>query len=206
MPYKTIRESAVESIIIEKSEFIAKIAPVATSEEAAAFIDSVRAEHRRARHNCYAYTLREGNETRFSDDGEPQGTAGPPILDVILKNDLKDVCIVVTRYFGGILLGKGGLTRAYSSAAAKATASAPLKIMCDARDLKVTLDYTFYDRILRILPDFEIKTVDQDFADKIVLTLLCKEEFCDAFAEKVRDISNGQIKITMSETYYADFA
>ena len=206
MPYKTIREAATESIIIEKSEFIAKIAPVATSEEAAAFIDSVKAEHRRARHNCYAYTLRAGNETRFSDDGEPQGTAGPPILDVIQKNGLRDVCIVVTRYFGGILLGKGGLTRAYSSAAAKAVASAPLKIMCDARDLKVTLEYPLYDRVLRLLPDYEIKTVEQDFADKIVLTLLCKEEFCEVFEEKLTDVSNGQIIVEKSETYYADFA
>lgn len=206
MPYKTIRAEATDSITIEKSEFIAKIAPVATAEEAAAFIDSVKAEHRRARHNCYAYTLRQGFETRFSDDGEPQGTAGPPILDVIQKNGLTDVCIVVTRYFGGILLGKGGLTRAYSSAAAKAVACAPLKIMCEARELKVTLDYSFYDRITRLLPEYEIKTLDQDFADKIVLTLLCKEEFCEPFLQKLCDISNAQIEVDKSETHFADFA
>ena len=206
MPYKTVASPAVGSIVIEKSEFIAKIAPVTSSEEAAAFIDSVRAEHRKARHNCYAYTLRDGFETRFSDDGEPQGTAGAPILDVIQKSGLTDVCIVVTRYFGGILLGKGGLTRAYSSSAAKAVAEAQLKIMCDARDVSLTMDYTFYDRVLRLLPEFEIKTLAQDFADAVSLKLLIKEEYCEKFREKLIDISNGQLTPEFSETYYADFA
>ena len=206
MPYKTVRAEASDSIIIERSEFIAKIAPVKTTEEATAFIDSVRAEHRRARHNCYAYSLRECYETRFSDDGEPQGTAGPPILDVIQKNGLTDVCIVVTRYFGGILLGKGGLTRAYSSSAAKAVAAAPIMDMYDARDITLTLEYPLYDRILRLLPEYEIKTLDQIFADRITLSLLCKEEFCEPFEEILRDVSNGQIILEKSETYFADFA
>ena len=206
MPYKTVRAPAQDSIVIEKSEFIAKIAPVASAEEAAEFIDSVRAEHRRARHNCYAYTLRDGFETRFSDDGEPQGTAGPPILDVIQKNGLVDVCVIVTRYFGGILLGKGGLTRAYSSAASKAVAAAQIRLMCEARDLCLTLDYTLYDRVLRLLPEFEIKTLSQDFADKVRLTLLCRNELCGSFAEKLTDISNGKIEIKSSEPYFADFA
>lgn len=206
MPYKTVASTAVGSIVIEKSEFIAKIAPVTSSEEATAFIDSVRAEHRKARHNCYAYTLRDGFETRFSDDGEPQGTAGAPILDVIQKSGLTDVCIVVTRYFGGILLGKGGLTRAYSSSAAKAVAEAQLKIMCDARDVNLTMDYTFYDRVLRLLPEFEIKTLAQDFADAVTLKLLIKEEHCEKFREQLTDISNGQLVPEFSETYYADFA
>lgn len=206
MPYKTVRERASDSIIIEKSEFIAAISPVASADEATAFIDSVRAEHRRARHNCYAYTLRDGFETRFSDDGEPQGTAGAPILDVIQKNGLVDVCIVVTRYFGGILLGKGGLTRAYSSAASKAVAAAPLKIMCEARKLTLNFDYPLYERVLRLLPDYEIKTVDQIFADNVTLELLCKEEFCTGFREKLTDISNGKAVFDCSEIYYADFA
>lgn len=206
MPYKTVRDEAVESIVIEKSEFIAKIAPVTTTEEAAAFIDSVKSLHRRARHNCYAYSLREGFETRFSDDGEPQGTAGPPILDVIRKNGLTDVCIVVTRYFGGILLGKGGLTRAYSSAAAKAVAAAPLKIMCDARQICLSMEYSLYDRVLRMLPEFEIKTLEQDFGTGISLKLQCKEELCQSFTNKLTDISNGQINVEVSETFYADFA
>lgn len=206
MSYKTIRAEALDSITIEKSEFIAKISPVSTADEAAAFIDSVKAEHRRARHNCYAYTLREGFETRFSDDGEPSGTAGAPILDVIQKNGLTDVCIVVTRYFGGILLGKGGLTRAYSSAAAKAVAAAQLKIMCDARELRLFMEYPLYDRVLRLLPEFEIKTLAQDFGTGVKMTLLCREEICRDFLNKLNDISNGKIKVEQSERFYADFA
>lgn len=206
MPYKTVRETASDSIVIEKSEFIAKISPVSSSEEAAAFIDSVRAEHRRARHNCYAYSLRSGFETRFSDDGEPQGTAGAPILDVIQKSGLSDVCIVVTRYFGGILLGKGGLTRAYSSAASKAVAAAKIKLMCEAKTVFLSLDYTYYDRVLRLLPEYDIKTSKQDFADKISLELLCKEDLSEKFMTAVREMSNGNIGISASDVFFADFA
>lgn len=206
MPYKTVLEPASDSLIIEKSEFIAKISPVKTSEEAAAFIDSVRSEHRRARHNCYAYTLREGFETRFSDDGEPQGTAGQPILEVIQKLGLSDVCVVVTRYFGGILLGKGGLTRAYSSSAAKAVAAAKIRLMNEAKNVTAVFDYSLYERILRLLPEFEVKTVGQDFSDSVTLNLLVKEDIAESFCLKLKDVSNGKIKTELSETFFADFA
>lgn len=206
MSYKTVKSPASFSLTIEKSEFIAAIAPVKTSEEAAEFIDSVRSQHRRARHNCYAYTLNEGFETRFSDDGEPQGTAGPPILDVIKKSGLCDVCIVVTRYFGGILLGKGGLTRAYSSAAAGAVSESKILTMCESKRLEVRADYTFYDRIIRLLPEFEIKTLSSDFADAVTLNLLVKAERCEKFAESLRELCNGQILINESEVFFADFS
>ena len=206
MPYKTVLEPASDSLVIEKSEFIAKISPAKTSEEAAAFIDSVRSEHRRARHNCYAYTLREGFETRFSDDGEPQGTAGQPILEVIQKSGLSDVCVVVTRYFGGILLGKGGLTRAYSSSAAKAVAAAKIRLMNEAKNVTAVFDYSLYERILRLLPEFEVKTVGQDFLDSVTLRLLVKDDIAESFCLKLKDVSNGKIKTELSETFFADFA
>lgn len=203
--YKTVRGEAVGSITVEKSEFIARIAHVTNQEEAAAFIDSVRAEHRRARHNCYAYTLREGFETRFSDDGEPQGTAGPPILDVIQKSGLTDVCIVVTRYFGGILLGKGGLTRAYSSAASRAVSEAQIKDMHSAKSCVLRFDYSFYDRIQRMLPAYEIKTASQDFADSVSMELLIKEEHCGRFSDELIEMSNGKISPEFSDVFFADF-
>ena len=206
MSYKTVRAEAVGSIIVEKSEFIAKIAPVRTSEEALNFISSVRAEHRRARHNCYAYILREGGETRFSDDGEPQGTAGPPILDVLQKNGLQDVGIVVTRYFGGILLGKGGLTRAYSSAASAAVSAAEIMDMKSARDCLIKFDYSFYDRVLRLLPDFGIKTLDAGFSENVTMKLLVEESSCEGFAEALREEFNAKISPEFSETYFADFS
>ena len=111
MNYFTISANAKASFIEKRSEFIGCIAPVKTNDEAVAFINSVKAEHRKAKHNVYAYILREDNISRYSDDGEPQGTAGVPVLDVLQKRGLTDVCMVVTRYFGGILLG--GIGRAH---------------------------------------------------------------------------------------------
>ena len=193
MPYRTAASAAEFSVTIEKSEFIARISPVVSSEEAAAFIDSVRAEHRRARHNCYAYSLRE-----------PQGTAGPPILDVITKNGLADVCIVVTRYFGGILLGKGGLVRAYSSAAAGAVSAAGIKTMREARAVRLNFDYTYYDRVLRLISGLGVKTVSQDFADRVVMELWCREENCRELLEALTALSGGNIPAEFSEPFFAD--
>lgn len=205
MPYKTVRAPAVYSFTVEKSEFIAKIAPLSSSEDAAGFIDSVRAEHRRARHNCYAYVLRDGFESRFSDDGEPQGTAGQPILDVIKKNGITDAGIVVTRYFGGILLGKGGLTRAYSQAASGAVQSADVLTMTEAREVAFSLDYSLYDRVVRLIPEFGAKTVSQDFADSISLRLLIRDELCGGFCARLSDISNGRLTPSVSDVRFADF-
>lgn len=206
MAYKTIYDPAQASFIEQKSEFIGYIAPVKTNEEAVAFIESVKAQHRKARHNCYAYVLRDGMISRYSDDGEPQGTAGPPILDVILKSGLTDVCIVVTRYFGGILLGKGGLTRAYSTGASMAVNAARLMIMCEAYELTLTLDYSLYDKVNYVLPDFEIKILATDYAEKVKITLLVKEELADNLCDKLVDITNGNIEISKSDKIYADFA
>lgn len=206
MAYKTIYDPAQASFIEQKSEFIGYIAPVKTNEEAVAFIESIKAQHRKARHNCYAYVLRDGMISRYSDDGEPQGTAGPPILDVILKSGLTDVCIVVTRYFGGILLGKGGLTRAYSTGASMAVNAARLMIMCEAYELTLTLDYSLYDKVNYVLPDFEIKILATDYAEKVKITLLVKEELADNLCDKLVDITNGNIEISKSDKIYADFA
>ena len=206
MAYKTIYDPAQASFIEQKSEFIGYIAPVKTNEEAVAFIESVKAQHRKARHNCYAYVLRDGMISRYSDDGEPQGTAGPPILDVILKSGLTDVCIVVTRYFGGILLGKGGLTRAYSTGASMAVNAARLMIMCEAYELTLTLDYSLYEKVNYVLPDFEIKILATDYAEKVKIRLLVKEELADNLCDKLVDITNGNIEISKSDKIYADFA
>lgn len=206
MAYKTIYDPAQASFIEQKSEFIGYIAPVKTNEEAVAFIESVKVQHRKARHNCYAYVLRDGMISRYSDDGEPQGTAGPPILDVIQKSGLTDVCIVVTRYFGGILLGKGGLTRAYSTGASMAVNAARLMIMCEAYELTLTLDYSLYDKVNYVLPDFEIKILATDYAEKVKITLLVKEELADNLCDKLVDITNGNIEISKSDKIYADFA
>ena len=110
--YKTVRRAAQDEFTEKRSRFIGYCAPVSTEAEATAFIEQLRRRHWDARHNVYAYSLREGNIRRYSDDGEPSGTAGMPVLDVIVKNGVCDVCVVVTRYFGGVLLGTGGVVRA----------------------------------------------------------------------------------------------
>lgn len=127
-------------------------------------------------------------------------------MDVIQKTGLTDVCIVVTRYFGGILLGKGGLTRAYSSAAAKAVSAAEIKLMSEAREISVSADYSLYERILRLLPEYEIKTSSREFSDKIDLKLLCRAELCDKFISELTELSNGGAKIESSEIFFADFS
>jgi len=204
--YKTVREEASDSFIVEKSEFIGRILPVKTEEEAIAFIDKVRSENRKARHNCYAYVLSDGNITRYSDDAEPQGTAGPPILDVIQKSGLSDVCIVVTRYFGGILLGKGGLTRAYSNGASIAVSAAKVMEMYPAYEVTAICDYSFYDRISYALPEFEVKITGTDYSDKVSIHFAIKKELFPTLERKLMDLTNGGVSIEKSDEILFDFA
>ena len=205
MPYKTIYAEAKDSFIEQKSEFIGYIAPVKTGEEAVAFINKVEAENRKARHNCYAYVLKEGNISRFSDNGEPQGTAGPPILDVIVKNGLSDVCIVVTRYFGGILLGKGGLTRAYSTGASMAVSAAKIASFSEAYSFKLRLDYSFYDKLCRVLTAFGAVTINTDFAEEVEISLVIKKDSLESLKKQVADLGSGSILLSELTELLYDF-
>ncbi|MCC8043232.1 MAG: YigZ family protein [Oscillospiraceae bacterium] len=204
--YCTVAAAAEDSFIEKKSEFIGYIAPVSMDEEAVAFINSIKARHRKAKHNVYAYALRQGNITRYSDDGEPQGTAGVPVLEVLRKEGLTDVCCVVTRYFGGILLGGGGLVRTYSHAAKLAVDAAERMNMCPCRRLEVTANYSYYSVIERTASKFGVKTADTIFADNVTLALLCKSENTDAFKAELIDITGGSAVIAVSEEIYENFA
>lgn len=206
MDYSTVRDFAEASFVEKKSEFIGYISPVATNEEAVEFIEKIRSMHRKATHNVYAYILRDGNITRYSDDGEPQGTAGVPVLDVLRKEGLTDVCCVVTRYFGGILLGGGGLVRAYSHSAKIAVDAAERMIMCSCYPIKITVDYDLYGKINNILPDFEIKLADTEFGSDVTLRVLVKKDFAVKFCDKVVDITNGRAKIVQGDEIFEDFA
>ena len=201
-----IKGRAEASFIERKSEFIGYIAPVTTNDEAVAFIEEIRAKHRKATHNVYAYILRDGNISRYSDDGEPQGTAGVPVFEVIRKENLTDICVVVTRYFGGILLGGGGLVRAYSHAAKIAVDAAERMKMCSCYKVSFSVDYNLYGKINYILPEFEIKLLDTVFADNVTLTLLVRSEQFDALAKKLTDTSNGAVVITKDIELFEDFA
>lgn len=204
--YSTIRAFAKDSFIEKKSEFIGYISPAKTNDEAVEFINMIRAEHRKATHNVYAYILREGNTSRYSDDGEPQGTAGVPVLDVLQKEGLTDVCCVVTRYFGGILLGGGGLVRAYSHSAKIAVDAAERLIMCSAYPVKIKMDYDLYSKITYLLPDFEVKILDTNFGTDVTVSLLVKKAFAEPLQKKLIDASNGRISVVQGDEVFENFA
>ena len=206
MNYFTVSEQASDSFIEKKSEFIGYIAPVRTNDEAVEFINKIKSMHRKAKHNVYAYILRQDNISRYSDDGEPQGTAGVPVLDVLQKRGLTDVCIVVTRYFGGILLGGGGLVRAYSHTASLACDSAHIMDMRLCHRLKITTDYNMYGKISYILPNFDIINVNSDFADTVTLEILVMSEKFSALQKEITEITNGSAEITDCGELYEDFS
>ena len=206
MNYYTVSEAAEASFIEKRSEFIGYIAPVKTDEEAVNFINTIKAKHRKAKHNVYAYILRKDNISRYSDDGEPQGTAGVPVLDVLQKRGLTDVCVVVTRYFGGILLGGGGLVRAYSHAASLACDAAHTMDMCLCHRLKICTDYGMYGKLTYILPNFETITVNSDFADSVTLELLVLSKKLSAIIREITLITNGSAEITDCGELFEDFS
>lgn len=204
--YQTIKGSAEASFTEKKSEFIGYIRHVETDEEAVAFINEIRTMHRKATHNVYAYILRNGSVTRYSDDGEPQGTAGVPVFEVLRKEGLTDVCCVVTRYFGGILLGGGGLVRAYSHSAKIAVDAAERMIMRPCYPFEITADYNLYGKLVNILPEFEVKITDTQFADNVTISLLCRTALADALTEKLIDTANGRITVQKGEESFENFA
>ena len=204
--YVTVKGSAEDSFVEKKSEFIGYIRHVETNDEAVQFINEIRAMHRKAKHNVYAYILRNDNTSRYSDDGEPQGTAGVPVLDVLQKEGLTDVCVVVTRYFGGILLGGGGLVRAYSHSCKLAVDAAVKMIMCECAELTVKCDYSLYGKISYVLPEFEVKLLDTVFENEVSVKMLVKTRFLNAIKEKLTDICNGRLQLEQSEIFNADFA
>lgn len=206
MSYITLKSYAEASFIEKKSEFIGYICPVKTNEEAVEFINTIKSKNRKATHNVYAYILRDGNITRYSDDGEPQGTAGVPVLDVLQKEGLTDVCCVVTRYFGGILLGGGGLVRAYSHSASIAVHAAERMIMLSCFKFDITVDYNLYGKISYVFPEFEVKIIDTVFDANVNISLFVKSEFAALLEEKLIDITNDNIIIKKSDERTEDFA
>ena len=206
MEYRTIAEAVTATLVEKKSEFIAHLFPVQTSEEAIGCIEAVRKEHRKARHNVYAYIVREQNTSRYSDDGEPQGTAGMPVLDVLMKNQLTDVCCVVTRYFGGILLGGGGLVRAYSGSTSLAVNAAKIMVMRVCRPVTLSMDYSMYGKVSYVLPQYHVLQQDSDFGNHVTLSLLVQDELTEKLRTELTDLTNGQIQIAVGAQQYADFS
>lgn len=199
--YKTVEKEASDFFIEKKSKFIGYAKPVKTQEEAVDFISEIKSKHWDATHNVYAYVLRENNIQRYSDDGEPSGTAGVPVLDVMLKESLVDVCVVATRYFGGTLLGAGGLVRAYSHTSKIALEAAGIITMAQCSVMSAEVDYSFYDRLNILLSDFSAVILNTSFSDKVCVEFYVKENIVDSLNAKLIDVSNGKyaLKFLRSE-------
>lgn len=199
--YKTVEKEASNFFIEKKSKFIGYAKPVKTQEEAVDFISKIKSKHWDATHNVYAYVLRENNIQRYSDDGEPSGTAGVPVLDVMLKESLVDVCVVATRYFGGTLLGAGGLVRAYSHTSKIALEAAGIITMAQCSVMSVEVDYSFYDRFNILLSDFLAVILNTSFSDKVCVEFSVKKNIVDLLNAKLIDVSNGKyaLKFLRSE-------
>lgn len=205
MQYRTIRAAASAEFVEKRSRFIGYISPVTTQQDAIAFIDSIKSKHWDATHNVPAYIIREGNICRFSDDGEPQGTAGMPVLDVLRKSGVTDVVTVATRYFGGILLGGGGLVRAYSHTASIALQAAQIITMRECLLLSLTCDYGRYGRVASLVPECGGVTDDTVFEEKVTVKFHLAPELLGTFRKKLADATNGQVDVTEDGKKFFEF-
>lgn len=203
--YRTVYEGGEGEITEKKSRFIATVHPVEREEEALAFLEEMKKKYWDARHNCYVYSIGINREfTRCSDDGEPSGTAGRPMLDVILGEDIYNVAVVVTRYFGGVLLGTGGLVRAYSKAVQEGLAASKVILKQKGIALKITTDYTGLGKIQYIAGERNIPVLDSEYTDKVVMKLLVPVQDVGSVQKAITEGTNGRAGIEKDqELYYA---
>ena len=200
--YTTVEREGVAEFEEKKSVFIGHCIRVTSEEEAAAYVKQLKKQYADARHNVWAYLLRGGIVARYSDDGEPQGTAGVPVLDVLRKSGAEDVCMVVTRYFGGILLGAGGLVRAYSHTAALALEEARIITYEKYDEITLTCSYSDYQKLSAELPKYGAVVDGTDFSDDVVMHFALKQaQTSDLFA-KIQEMSAGKIVPTVTGTRF----
>ena len=187
----TISRDYRKEIVIEKSRFICSLKKVHSEAEAQEFIKAVKKEFWDATHNCSAYIV-DDLAQRSSDDGEPSGTAGVPTLDVLLKEGIVDTCVVVTRYFGGTLLGAGGLIRAYSHASKIAIDAGHIITMAPCKVISVSVDYSFYDRLNILLNEFSANIENSEFTDSVTVIFSIRENTVSLLQDKLTQLSNGK--------------
>ncbi len=202
--YRTILNEAEDFFIEKRSKFIGYAKPVTTEEEALEFIAEKRSRHWDASHNVYAYILRDGT-MRYSDDGEPQGTAGIPVLDVLKKSEVTDLVVVATRYFGGILLGGGGLVRAYSHTASIALQAAGIIVMRECLIMELACDYGQYGRVASLIPECGAVTDDTVFEEKVTVKFHIDPDLTGGFNKKLADATNGQVTAVETGKKFFEF-
>ena len=201
--YRVVLEGGEGIYEEKKSRFIATVRSCETEAEAVEFIEAMKKKDWDARHTCSAFVIgSRGELTRCSDDGEPSGTAGRPMLEVLLGSGIKNVCVVVTRYFGGVLLGTGGLVRAYTQAVQEGLAACRIGRMRRGRRVTLTTDYNWIGKILYLLGNEGIEPEASDYTDRVSLTLTLPAEDCERLRKQMTEVTNGRVEIVLGDTYY----
>lgn len=205
--YKILYRGGEGEIVEKKSRFIATTRPVKSEEEAAAFVEEMKKKYWDARHNCYAYVIgRRGQLSRCSDDGEPAQTAGRPMLDVLLGEGVRDICVVVTRYFGGTLLGTGGLVRAYSGAVQEGLKNSVIVEKLPGRRLRILTDYNGIGKIQYVAGQMEIPILDTEYTDQVIVTLMAPMAQADRLIAQITERTAGKAGIEGEGTLYYGMA
>lgn len=203
MDYKTVSRLGFDEFIEKRSRFIGYCKPVETQEQAVGFIEQIRSKHWDAKHNVYAYILRDGDIKRYSDDGEPQGTAGVPVLDIMQKMDITNAAVVVTRYFGGVLLGAGGLVRAYSHAAKIGIVAAEPIVMCLCDQCVLKCGYNQYDKIQTVILKRNGVIDKSIYTEDIKICFHIEQGTFNSINKKLAEVSSGEVQAYKTgEGYY----
>ncbi|MEG0050899.1 MAG: YigZ family protein [Terrisporobacter sp.] len=201
--YKTLHQYGVGEYIVEKSTFIGYSKPIKTEEEAIEFVNEIKKKHKDATHNVWAYTVGENmNIQRYSDDGEPQGTAGIPTLEVIKKEDLRNVVVVVTRYFGGIKLGAGGLVRAYTKGAKVGIESGIVIEKVKYTEVKIKIDYNLLGKIQNEIMSLGFNVKDTIYGENVEIIVYCKNEDIESLSSRITDITSATAHISLENEYF----
>ncbi|WP_125152696.1 YigZ family protein [Clostridium rectalis] len=203
MSYFTIKDEVSSKFEEKKSIFIGHIKRIYAEKEAKAFIDKIKSEHSQATHNVYAYVIGENmGIQRYTDDGEPQGTAGVPILDVIKKNNITNTVVVVTRYFGGVLLGKGGLVRAYSKGAALAIKDGGIVERVEGQALHINIEYDLLGKIQYVCSQNSWYIEDTIYTDRVEIIILCTNNIMEMIKNEVIQVTSGKCDFTKDRYGY----
>lgn len=198
--YRTLRRSSSDEFVVNKSRFIGYAAPCSTEEEALRFLQSIRAKHKDATHNCYAYVIgRNMGIMRYSDDGEPGGTAGLPMMEVIKNQGVTDCCVVVTRYFGGVLLGAGGLVRAYTQGCVVALKAAQVMVMEPSRKYLCEVAYPLWDRVQHALKRLPVQLLGSEFTTAVTFTLLMREKDAEDVLQTLTQLTDARFEYLLEE-------
>ena len=202
-PYKTLRQSAADEVIINKSRFIGYACPCETEEEALAFLQSIRQKHKDATHNCYAYVIgQNAGVMRYSDDGEPGGTAGLPMMEVLKAQGVVNCCVVVTRYFGGVLLGAGGLVRAYTQGTVIALKAAQVVVMEPSQQYICEVSYPLWDKVQHTMRSLPLQLVSSEFTTSVTFTILAREKDAQGILDELTRVTDGRFESLLEDESY----